>query len=215
MRYDEKLAEGRFSVSVVSPGNPAGRLIEKEGCPMPKPATERRLWDAFAAECAAYMKYTFYAQAAKQEGYQQIAAVFEQTAENEKAHARLWLLALGAFPDGTCPGDTLKNLRAAAEGERSEYTVQYKECAADAKKEGETRLIAQFEGVAAVEASHERRFRELIQHLEQNQVFLSPDDPNMLWRCRFCGHRHMGPQAPEACPVCGYPKGFFERKLSD
>lgn len=180
---------------------------------MPKPATERRLWDAFAAECAAYMKYTFYAQAAKQEGFQQIAAVFEQTAENEKAHARLWLLALGAFPDGTRPGDTLKNLRSAAEGERAEYTVQYKECAADAKKEGEDRLLTQFEGVAAVEASHEQRFLELIQYLEQNQLFSSPNDPAMPWRCHFCGHRSIGSQAPKACPVCGYPQGFFERVL--
>ncbi len=180
---------------------------------MPKPATERRLWDAFAAECAAYMKYTFYAQAARQEGLQQIAAVFEQTAENEKAHARLWLLALGAFPDGTCPGDTLKNLRSAAEGERSEWTEQYKECAADARKEGEARLIGQFEGVAAVEASHEQRFRTLIGLLESNQLYSSREKPGMLWRCRFCGHRHTGPQAPEACPVCGYPKGYFERSL--
>ena len=177
---------------------------------MPQPNTERRLWDAFAAECAAYMKYTFYAQAARQEGFQQIADIFEETAENEKAHARLWFQALGAFLDGKQPGDTLKNLQAAADGEHLEWTNQYRECADDARKEGETALADRFEGVGAIEASHEERFRLLIDRLEKGETFARPGDPNAVWRCRFCGHLHTGAQAPETCPVCGHPQTFFE-----
>ena len=182
---------------------------------MPKPATERRLWDAFAAEAAAVLKYTFYAQAARQEGYQQIADLFEQTAENEKAHARMWLLALGALPDGTQPGDTVKNLQSAIQGEHAEWTVQYKECARDAEKEGEKRLVAQFEGVAAIEASHEERFQTVLSHLKDGTEFSRPDAPGTPWRCRFCGHVHIGAQAPETCPVCGYPQAYFEISPAD
>ena len=177
---------------------------------MPKPASERRLWDAFAAECAAYMKYTFYAQAARREGFQQIADIFEETAENEKAHARLWFMALGRFADGKQPGDTAKNLRAAIQGEREEWTRQYKECAQDAKKEGEGALVKQFEGVAAVEASHEKRFLAVLSRLEAGQTFSRPEDPGAAWRCRFCGHVQTGINAPESCPVCGYPQAYFE-----
>ena len=182
---------------------------------MPKPNTERRLWDAFAAECAAYMKYTFYAQAARQEGFQQIADIFEETAENEKAHARLWFMALGAFPDGKQPGDTLKNLTSAADGEHMEWEKQYRECAADARREGEEALAAQFEGVAAVEASHEERFRTLIDRVNQGEVFARPGDPNAVWRCRFCGHLHTAAQAPDTCPVCGYPQTYYEINASN
>ena len=176
---------------------------------MPKPAVTRRLWDAFAAECAAYMKYTFYAQAARKEGYQQIADIFEETAMNEQAHARLWLLALGAFPDGSQPGDTAKNLASAIQGEHMEWETQYRECAFDAKQEGEAGLEKQFEGVAAVEASHEERFRALLTHLESGTLFCRNSRPDTLWRCRFCGHRQSGAQAPDACPVCFYPQGYF------
>lgn len=176
---------------------------------MPKPATVRRLWDAFAAECAASMKYTFYAQAARKEGYQEIADIFEETAMNEQAHARLWLLALGAFPDGSQAGDTEKNLRSAIQGERMEWEKQYKECAFDAKKDGEAGLEKQFEGVAAVEASHEERFRAVLARLEDGTLFCRPGQTDTLWRCRFCGHTQPGAQAPAACPVCAYPQGYF------
>lgn len=177
---------------------------------MPQPATQRRLWDAFAAECAAYMKYTFYGQAARKEGYEQIADLFDRTASNEQAHARLWLMALGQLASGDQPGDTLKNLRAAAQGERLEWTEQYKECAKDAQGEGEQALAKRFEAVAAIEASHERRFRALIDQLEKGQVFSRPETPSFLWRCRYCGHGHTGAQAPETCPVCSHPQAFFE-----
>lgn len=177
---------------------------------MPQPATEQRLWDAFASECAAYMKYTFYAQAARQEGYQQIADIFEETAKNEQAHARLWLTALGAFPDGSNPGDTEKNLRAAIHGEHSEWTLQYQECAQDAARESESGLQAQFQGVAAVEASHEQRFQTLLDRLTAGTVFSRPGEEAPVWRCRFCGHLHTGALAPDPCPVCQYPQTYFE-----
>ena len=177
---------------------------------MPQPATARRLWDAFAAECAAYMKYTFYAQAARQEGYQQIADIFEETAKNEQAHARLWLLALGAFPDGSQPGDTAKNLQSAIQGEHMEWETQYPECAQDAAAEGEESLRLQFDGVAAVEASHEERFRTLLDRLQRQSLFVRSDDPAAVWRCRFCGHLHTAAQAPSSCPVCRYPQGYFQ-----
>jgi len=177
---------------------------------MPQPATERRLWDAFAAESAAYMKYTFYAQAARKEGYQQIADIFEETAKNEQAHARLWFTALGAFPDGSAPGDTEKNLRAAIEGEHSEWTKQYKECARDAAEENEGALQRQFEGVGAVEASHEQRFQTLLNRLQSGTVFARAEEDIPVWRCRFCGHLHAALQAPAQCPVCQYPQTYFE-----
>ncbi|MBR1584653.1 MAG: rubrerythrin family protein [Clostridia bacterium] len=170
---------------------------------MPNPASQRRLWDAFAAECAAYMKYTFYAQAARQEGLQQIADIFDETAKNEEAHARLWFLALGQL------GDTLSNLKAAAAGEHLEWTEQYKQCAADAKRDGDEKLQKQFEGVAAIEASHEDRFRALIGHIENGTLFCRPEQNN-TWRCRFCGHLQSGDRAPDVCPVCDHPQSFFE-----
>lgn len=177
---------------------------------MPKPNTERRLWDSFAAESAAAMRYTLFAQAARKEGYQQIADIFEETAANEQAHAKLWFQALGAMASGEKPGDTLQNLKKAAEGEHEEWTTQYKQCAQDARKEGETALEKRFEFVAAIEASHEKRYLALIQSLESGQVFSRPDQPATVWRCRFCGHLHIGPNAPEACPVCAHPQAFFE-----
>ncbi|MBQ9265394.1 MAG: rubrerythrin family protein [Clostridia bacterium] len=173
------------------------------------PATQRRLWDAFAAESAAYMKYTFYAQAARREGLHQIADIFDETAKNEEAHARLWFTALGELAEGNQPGDTLKNLLSAADGEHMEWTEQYKQCAADAKKEGNAPLQKQFEGVAAIEASHEDRFRALIGHLQNDTVFSRPQQDN-TWRCRFCGHLQSGDQAPQSCPVCSHPQGYYE-----
>ncbi len=164
---------------------------------------ERRLWDAFAAECAAYMKYTFFGQAARREGLHQIADLFDETAKNEEAHARLWFLALGQIQD------TLTNLKAAADGEHMEWSDQYRCCAEDAKKSGDAQLQKQFEGVAAVEASHEDRFRALIRRMENGTVFSRPGE-SPAWRCRFCGHVQPGVQAPESCPVCAHPQGYFE-----
>ena len=175
---------------------------------MPEPSAESRLWDAFAAECAAYMKYTFYAQAARQEGYQQIADIFDMTAKNEQAHARLWLTALGQFPDGTHPGDTEKNLRAAIEGERLEWTRQYPECAQSASED--PALQSQFQGVGAIEASHEQRFQTLLDRLTSGALFERPDQDAPVWCCRFCGHLHTAVQAPDACPVCQRPQNYFE-----
>ncbi len=168
-----------------------------------------RLWDAFAAECAAYMKYTFYGQAARREGLHQIADIFDETAKNEEAHARLWLAALGQLAEGNQPGDTLQNLRAAAEGEHMEWTEQYRECADAARQAGDAALEKTFAGVGAIEASHEDRFRALIAHLENGTLFSRPGQ-NPLWRCRFCGHLQAGDQAPGCCPVCSHPQGYME-----
>lgn len=172
------------------------------------PTTQRRLWDAFAAECAAYMKYTFFAQAARREGLHEIADVFDETAKNEEAHARLWFTALGQLAEGK--DATLKNLRAAADGEHMEWTEQYPECAADARKEGNTALENQFNGVGAIEAFHEKRFRRLIRELESGAAFSQPGTA-VAWQCRFCGHLENGNQAPDACPVCSHPQGYFKK----
>ena len=156
------------------------------------------------------MRYTLFAQAARKEGYQQIADIFEETAANEQAHAKIWFQALGALPGGDKTGDTLLNLKSAAAGEREEWTEQYKQCAQTARQEGETALEQRFERIAAIEASHEKRFLALIQNLENGQVFSRPDQPATVWRCRFCGHLHTGPEAPGVCPVCAHPQAFFE-----
>lgn len=177
---------------------------------MPKPNTERRLWEAFSAESAAAMRYTLYAQAARREGYQQIGDILEETASNEQAHARLWLMALGALPNGDQPGDTLKNLRAAAQVEHKEWNEEYKQCAQTAQQDGESALEKQFEMVAAIEASHEERFQALIKNLEEGAVFSKPQQPAAVWRCRFCGHLHAASEACQVCPVCGHPQAFFE-----
>lgn len=177
---------------------------------MPKEKTTRRLWDSFAAESAAAMKYNFYAQAARREGYQQIADILEKTAANETMHAKLWLNALEEMASGEQPGDTAKNLRKAAQGEHEEWTKQYKECALDARAEGEEMIAQRFERVAAIEASHEKRFLKLVENLESGQVFSKPQQPAAVWRCRVCGHLHTGPEAPKACPVCAHAQAYFE-----
>ena len=177
---------------------------------MPKPNTQRCLWEAFSAESAAAMRYTLYAQAARREGYQQIADILEETASNEQGHAKLWLMALGALPNGDQPGDTLKNLRAAAQVEHKEWSEEYKQCAQIAQQDGECALEKQFDLVAAIEASHEERFQTLVKNLEDGTVFSKPQQSAAVWRCRFCGHLHTGPEAPESCPVCAHPQAFFE-----
>ena len=164
--------------------------------------TERNLMEAFAGESQARNKYTYFASVAKKEGYQQIAAIFEETANNEKEHAKLWFKALQGI------GDTAANLLAAAEGENYEWTDMYDQFAKDAEEEGFTALAKQFRMVAAIEKTHEERYRKLLQNVEMQQVFEKAGET--MWECRNCGHLVMGKKAPAACPVCAHPQAYFE-----
>ena len=164
--------------------------------------TEKNLMEAFAGESQARNKYTYFASVAKKEGYQQIAAIFEQTANNEKEHAKLWFKALGEL------GDTAKNLLAAAEGENYEWTDMYDKFAKEAEEEGFTELAAKFRMVAAIEKSHEERYRKLLSNVEMKAVFEKSEET--MWECRNCGHLVMGKQSPEICPVCAHPQSYFE-----
>ena len=164
--------------------------------------TERNLMDAFAGESQARNKYTYFASVAKKEGYQQIAAIFEETANNEKEHAKLWFKALGGL------GDTAANLAAAAEGENYEWTDMYDRLAKEAEEERFTALAAQFRMVAAIEKTHEERYRKLLANVEMQQVFEKAGEA--IWECRNCGHLVMGKKAPLACPVCAHPQSYFE-----
>ena len=167
--------------------------------------TEANLWTAFAGESQARNKYTYFASAAKKAGYEQIAAIFEETANNEKEHAKMWFKELGGI------GDTAENLKAAAAGENEEWTSMYPERAATAREEGFTRLAYQFEAVAAIEKEHEERYLKLLANLEGDLVFKT-DDENTVWICRNCGHIHVGKDAPAVCPVCAHPQAYFERR---
>ena len=164
--------------------------------------TERNLAEAFAGESQARNKYTYFASVAKKEGYQQIAAIFEQTANNEKEHAKLWFKHLQGI------GDTAANLLAAAEGENYEWTDMYDQFAKDAEEEGFTALAKQFRMVAAIEKTHEERYRKLLQNVEMQQVFEKAGET--MWECRNCGHLVMGKKAPAVCPVCAHPQAYFE-----
>ena len=164
--------------------------------------TEKNLWTAFAGESQARNKYTYYASKAKKEGYEQIAAIFEETANNEKEHAKLWFKALGELKD------TAANLLAAAEGENYEWTDMYDTFAREAEEEGFVALARQFRAVAAIEKSHEERYRALLNNVEMQQVFEKAEET--MWECRNCGHLVMGKKAPEVCPVCAHPKSYFE-----
>ena len=164
--------------------------------------TERNLAEAFAGESQARNKYTYFASVARKEGYQQIAAIFEETANNEKEHAKLWFKALGGL------GDTAANLAAAAEGENYEWTDMYDRFAKEAEEEGFTALAAQFRMVAAIERSHEERYRKLLSNVEMQQVFEKAGET--MWECRNCGHLVMGKKAPMMCPVCAHPQAYFE-----
>ena len=164
--------------------------------------TEQNLMTAFAGESQARNKYTYFASVAKKEGYEQIAAIFLQTAENEKEHAKLWFKALGGL------GDTAANLAAAAEGENYEWTDMYDQFAKDAEEEGFKALAFQFRAVAAIEKAHEERYRKLLSNVEMQQVFAKGD--MTMWECRNCGHLVMGLKAPAVCPVCAHPQSFFE-----
>ena len=164
--------------------------------------TEQNLMTAFAGESQARNKYTYFASVAKKEGYEQIAAIFEQTANNEKEHAKLWFKELGGL------GDTAANLAAAAEGENYEWTDMYEQFAKDAEEEGFKALAFKFRAVAAIEKAHEERYRALLSNVEMQKVFEKGD--MTMWECRNCGHLVMGLKAPGVCPVCAHPQSFFE-----
>ncbi len=164
--------------------------------------TEQNLWEAFAGESQARNKYTYFASVAKKAGYEQIAALFLATAENEKEHAKLWFKELGQL------GKTEENLLHAAEGENAEWTDMYERMAKDAEAEGFHELAAKFRGVAAIEKSHEERYRKLLQNVETKQVF--EKSGVQVWECRNCGHIVVGTKAPEVCPVCNHPQAYFE-----
>lgn len=164
--------------------------------------TEKNLAFAFAGESQARNKYTYFASVAKKQGYEQIAALFLETAENEKEHAKLWLRHLGGI------GDTAANLAAAAAGENEEWTDMYRRFAEEARAEGFEAIARQFEGVAAIEKHHEERYRKLLANIEKGEVYVKVG-PNR-WQCRNCGHIYIGEKAPEVCPVCAHPKSFFQ-----
>ena len=164
--------------------------------------TEKNLMAAFAGESQARNKYAYFASVAKKEGYEQIAAIFEATANNEKEHAKMWFKELGEL------GNTAQNLLAAAEGENYEWTDMYDTFAKEAEEEGFKKIAAKFRMVAAIEKTHEERYRKLLSNVEMQQVFEKAEET--IWECRNCGHLVMGKKAPEVCPVCVHPKSFFE-----
>lgn len=164
--------------------------------------TEKNLQTAFAGESQARNKYTYFASVAKKEGYEQIAALFLETADNEKEHAKLWFKHLGGI------GSTAENLKAAAEGELFEWTDMYADFAKTAREEGFEAIAKQFEGVAAIEKHHEERYRRLLKNVEDKVVFSKNGDA--IWQCRNCGHIVVGPSAPEVCPVCLHPQAYFQ-----
>ncbi|MBQ2935687.1 MAG: rubrerythrin family protein [Lachnospiraceae bacterium] len=170
--------------------------------------TEANLMSAFAGESMATNKYTYFASKAKKDGYQQIAAIFEETAGNEREHAKMWYKLLN---DGI--GSTLENLGHAAEGENYEWTDMYDKFAKEAREEGFEEIAALFEGVAAVEKEHEERYRKLIANIEGGLVFSK--DGDTIWQCRNCGHICVGKQAPEVCPVCAHPQSYFQVKAEN
>jgi rubrerythrin len=171
--------------------------------------TEANLMAAFAGESQARNKYTYYASKAKKDGYEQIAELFTETANNEKEHAKIWFKLLH---DGNVP-DTVANLKDAAEGENYEWTDMYKSFAEDAKAEGFDHIAYLFEQVAAIEKEHEERYRKLLANIEEGIVFSR--DGDMVWVCRNCGHIHVGKTAPEVCPVCAHPKAYFELRAKN
>ena len=166
--------------------------------------TLQNLMAAFAGESQARNKYTYYASKAKKEGYEQIAELFTETANQEKEHAKIWFKLFHGM------GDTMDNLRDAAAGENDEWTDMYPRMAEEARQEGFDDIAALFDGVAAVEKVHEEKYRRLLQNIEDGIVFSR--DGDRVWQCRNCGHIHVGKEAPEVCPVCNHPRAYFELK---
>lgn len=171
--------------------------------------TEANLMAAFAGESQARNKYTYYASKAKKDGYNQIAAIFEETANNEKEHAKIWFKLLH---DGAVPSTT-ENLKDAAEGENYEWTDMYKTFAEEAKAESFTEIAELFEAVGAIEKEHEERYRKLLKNIEDGIVFSR--DGDMIWQCANCGHIVVGKKAPEVCPVCDHPQSYFQIKAEN
>lgn len=166
--------------------------------------TEKNLQEAFAGESMARNKYTYYASKAKKDGYVQIAALFEETANNEKEHAKLWFKLL----QGGSIKTTTENLADAAAGENFEWTDMYERMAREADEEGFPEIAAKFRGVGAIEKEHEKRYRKLLKNIEDKVVFSR--DGDCIWQCRNCGHIVVGKNAPEVCPVCDHPQSYFE-----
>ncbi len=171
--------------------------------------TEQNLMQAFAGESQARNKYTYYASKAKKEGYEQIAAIFEETAGNEKEHAKIWFKLL----NGGDIKSTIDNLEDAANGENYEWTDMYDKFAKDAKEEGFEHIAFLFESVGKIEKEHEERYLKLLNSVKEEKVFKS-DVPTM-WICRNCGHIHFGDKAPSVCPVCNHPQSYFERRATN
>jgi len=164
--------------------------------------TEKNLMEAFAGESQARNKYTYYASAARKEGYEQVAAIFLETADNEKEHAKLHLKALAGI------GNTIENLKAAASGENGEWTDMYPRMAKEAREEGFNDIAAVFEGVGAIEKAHQERYQRLLKAIEEGSIFKKTIE--IEWHCRNCGHIHAGASAPQICPVCKHPQAYFE-----
>jgi rubrerythrin len=171
--------------------------------------TEANLMAAFAGESQARNKYTYYASKAKKEGYEQIAAIFEETAGNEKEHAKMWFKLLH---EGEVP-DTITNLMDAANGENYEWTEMYETFAKEAEEEGFSDVARLFKGVAAIEKEHEARYRRLLENIKGETVFKKEE--SVVWVCRNCGHVHVGKVAPKVCPVCSHPQSYFEMKSTN
>ncbi len=171
--------------------------------------TEKNLQEAFAGESQARNKYSYWASKAKKDGYQQIAAIFEETAANEKEHAKMWFKLL----EGGSIKSTPENLKAAAEGENFEWTDMYERMAKEAEEEGFDEIAAKFRAVGAIEKAHEERYRKLLKNIEDEVVFSREGDA--IWQCRNCGHIVVGPKAPEVCPVCDHPQSYFELKAEN
>ncbi len=171
--------------------------------------TEKNLMTAFQGESMARNKYTYFASKARKDGYEQIAAIFEETANNEKEHAKIWFKLL----NGGEINSTMDNLNEAADGENFEWTDMYENFAKEAKEEGFDKIAYLFEGVAKIEKEHEERYRKLISNIDNELVFSSDNDT--IWICRNCGHVVIGKKAPEVCPICNHKKSFFERKANN
>lgn len=165
--------------------------------------TEKNLMEAFAGESQARNKYTYFASKAKKDGYVQISQIFQETADNEKEHAKIWFKLLN---DGI--GSTMENLKAAAEGENYEWTDMYAKFAKEAREEGFEKIAFLFEGVAKIEKEHEERYKKLLQNLEDDSVFKKEE--KSVWQCLNCGFIYEGEEAPEKCPICDHPKSYFQ-----
>lgn len=204
--YLERKYNGDISIykGLQSQGDRNGGIMAK----LKGSKTEKNLMEAFAGESMARNKYSYFASKAKKDGYVQIAEIFEETAANEKEHAKIWYKLLN---DGI--GSTPENLKAAAEGENFEWTDMYATFAKEAREEGFDDIAALFEGVAAIEKEHEERYKKLLANIEGGVVFSK--DGDTIWKCKNCGHICIGKQAPEVCPVCNHPQSYFEVKAEN